>query len=247
MLLTGCRLDAADFESHLSKMLTVPIKRIDLVRDTDIIKHYRSEQPWIPHQNDGAFALALMGVQGSNGLNFRTGPFAAKKFWEENKRNLIKTSILAAMVALLALANIVLDSYLMNKKINRLDNQITNIFTSTFPDVKKIVDPLQQMRTKMQEVRGNTLLPGETRRGIQAIDILRDISRLVPKAVDVNLTRMVVATDSVVLSGNTDTYKSVDNIKNSLEQAQFFKKIVISSANIDKSDNRVQFKLKIDL
>ena len=83
--------------------MAVPIKRVDLIRDTGVVKQYPADQPWIPHKNDGAFALALMGIQGSNGLNFRTGPFAAKKFWEEHRKNLIKTSILAAMVALAVL------------------------------------------------------------------------------------------------------------------------------------------------
>ena len=103
------------------------------------------------------------------------------------------------------------------------------------------------MKIKMQAARRNALLPGATDRSIRTIDILRDISRLTPKEVDVNITRLVVSMDSVVISGNTDTYKSVDGIKSSLEKADFFKKIVISSANIDKSDNRVRFKLKIDL
>jgi len=247
ILITGCGLDVPGFENHLSKFFEIPIKRIDLVRDADVIKHYPSEQSWIPHKNDGAFALALMEIQGNYGLNFRKGLFAPKKFWQEHKKSLIKTGILAAVVAALAFSNVVLDSYLMNKKLNRLNHQITDTFTSKFPDVKRIVDPLQQMRTKMQEARRNALLPGETDRNIRTIDILRDISRLVPKAVDVNLTRLVIGMDSVVISGNTDTYKSVDGIKSSLEQAEFFKKIVISSANIDKSDNRIRFKLKIDL
>lgn len=245
--LTGCRLDAPVFENQLAKYFEGPINRIDLVRDTEIIKFYPSDRSWVPHKNDGAFALALMEIQGNYGLNFRKGPFAAKKFWEEHKNSLIKTVILAAAVAVLALSNMVLDSHLMTKKIRQLDKQIADTFTSIFPDVTKIVDPLQQMRTKMQEARGNASLPGEIRRSARTIDILRDVSRLVPKAVGVNLTRMVIGTDSVVISGNTDTYKSVDGIKNNLEQAVLFKKIVISSANIDKSDNRVQFKLKIDL
>ncbi|UCD89890.1 MAG: PilN domain-containing protein, partial [Desulfobacterales bacterium] len=82
---------------------------------------------------------------------------------------------------------------------------------------------------------------------IGTIDFILDISILTPNEVDVNLPRLVVSMDIVVISGNTDTYKSVDGIKSSLEQADFFKKIVISSANIGKSDNRVRFKLKIDL
>jgi len=247
ILITGCGLDVPGFENHISKILKVPIKQIDLVRDTDVIKHYPLEQSWIPHKNDGAFALALMEIQGNYGLSFRKGPFAPKKFWQEHKKSLIKTGILAAVVAVLAFSNVVLDSYLMNRKLNRLNLQITDTFLSKFPDVKKIVDPLQQMRTKMQEARRNSLFSGETDRNIRTIDILRDISKLVPKAADVNLTRLVIGVNSVVISGNTDTYKSVDIIKSSMEQAELFKKIVISSANIDKSDNRVRFKLKIDL
>ncbi|UCD88688.1 MAG: pilus assembly protein PilM [Desulfobacterales bacterium] len=247
ILISGSGLDVPDFENHLATSLEVPIKRINLVRDTDVIKQHPLEQSWIPHKNDGAFALALMEIQGNYGLNFRKGPFAPKKFWQEHKKSLIKTGILAAVVIALAFTNLVLDSYLMNKKFNRLNRQIEDTFTSIFPDVKKIVDPLQQMKIKMQAARRNALLPGATDRSIRTIDILRDISRLTPKEVDVNLTRLVVSMDSVVISGNTDTYKSVDGIKSSLEQADFFKKIVISSANIDKSDNRVRFKLKIDL
>jgi hypothetical protein len=50
-----------------------------------------------------------------------------------------------------------------------------------------------------------------------------------------------------VISGDTDTFNSVDGIKNGLEKSNLFKKVVISSANINKSDNRVRFKLKINL
>jgi general secretion pathway protein L len=53
--------------------------------------------------------------------------------------------------------------------------------------------------------------------------------------------------ESVSISGDTDSFNSVDNIKSKLEQADIFKKIVISSANIDKFDKRVRFKLKLNL
>jgi len=135
----------------------------------------------------------------------------------------------------------------MNKKLKFLNNQVTDVFTSTFPNVTKIVDPLHQMRTKMQEARKSTLLSGETDRNVRTIDILYNISKFIPKEIDVDFTRMVIGLDSVNISGNTDTFNSVDGIKSRLEQIEFFKKIVISSANIDKTDNRVRFKLKIDM
>jgi len=39
----------------------------------------------------------------------------------------------------------------------------------------------------------------------------------------------------------------VDDIKNRLEQVVFFKKITITSANINRSDKRVRFRLKMHL
>ena len=89
------------------------------------------------------------------------------------------------------------------------------------------------------------LFPGETEKSIRTIDILNNISNRIPRETDVTLTRMVIGSENVVISGDTDTFNSVDNIKSRLEQVDAFKKIIISSANINKSDNRVHFNLKI--
>ena len=186
-----------------------------------------------------------MEVEGTHEFNFRKGPFASKKFWEENKKGLIQTGVFFALVVALAFFNVFVDSYFMGKRLTRLDNQITDIFTSTFPDVKKIVDPVQQMRIKIQGVRKKELFPGEAEKPIRAIDILNNISQRIPRETDVTLTRMVLGLENVVISGDTDTFNSVDGIKSRLEQVDSFKKIIISSANINKSDNRVRFKLKI--
>ena len=75
---------------------------------------------------------------------------------------------------------------------------------------------------------------------------LNTFSTRIPKDVDVILTRLVMGPESVVISGDTDTFNSVDNIKSRLEKSGLFKKITISSANIDKSDKRVHFNLKLN-
>jgi general secretion pathway protein L len=56
-----------------------------------------------------------------------------------------------------------------------------------------------------------------------------------------------MGSESVSISGDTDSFNSVDNIKSNLEKSDIFKKIVISAANIDKFDKRVRFKLKVNL
>ena len=245
LYITGCGLDDLGFEQDMAQALGVSIERIDLLRDADPLKHQDPLESWVPFLMDNALSLALMEVEGTHEFNFRKGPFASKKFWEENKKGLIQTGVFFALVVALAFFNVFVDSYFMGKRLTRLDNQITDIFTSTFPDVKKIVDPVQQMRIKIQGVRKKELFPGEAEKPIRAIDILNNISQRIPRETDVTLTRMVLGLENVVISGDTDTFNSVDSIKSRLEQVDSFKKIIISSANINKSDNRVRFKLKI--
>ena len=57
----------------------------------------------------------------------------------------------------------------------------------------------------------------------------------------------VIQPENVIISGTTDTFNSVEDIKSRLEQVQFFEKVTISSANLDRSGNEVRFMLKVTL
>jgi type II secretion system protein L len=247
IFVTGSGLDDPEIEQDLARILELPVQRTNLVGDTKITHHHSSEQPWVPHRMDNAFSLALMGIEGIDGLNFRKGPFAAKKFWVEHKKNIIKSGCFAALVLVLAFFNVVLESYFLEKKLTRVNSQIAEIFTSTFPEVKKIVEPYQQMQVKINEMKKNTLFSEDTGQRIRAIDILYNISNLIPNETDVDINRLVIGGEGVQISGITNTMDSVDDMKSRLEQANVFKTITISSANRDKSDNRVRFKLKVQL
>ena len=245
--ITGCGVNDLSFDRDMEQALGFPIERVDILRFADILKQQTPPPSWTPFLMDNALSLALMEIEGVRGFNFRKGPFALKKFWEENRKNLIQTGVFFVIILSLGWLNLFLDSYFMEKKLARLDHQITGIFTSTFPEVKNIVDPVQQMKIKIQQAKENAFLPGETEKQIRAIDILNTISKAIPKDMDVTLKTFVMGADSVSISGDTDSFNSVDNIKSKLEQSDIFKKITISAANIDKFDKRVNFKLKVNL
>ena len=245
--ITGCGIDDLGFDKDMEQALGIPIERVDMLRFADILKPQSPPPSWNPSLMDNALSLALMEIEGAKGFNFRKGPFALKKFWEENKKNLIQTGVFFVLVLSLGWFNVFLDSYFMEKRLARLNHQITGIFTSTFPEIKNIVDPVQQMKINIQQAGNNALLPGETEKQIRAIDILNTISKAIPKEMDVILKTFVMGSESVSISGDTDSFNSVDNIKSKLEQTDIFKKIIISAANIDKFDKRVHFKLKVNL
>ena len=120
------------------------------------------------------------------------------------------------------------------------------VFKNTFPEVTRVVDPLQQMQVKIKEAGDGSIGPELPGTRVRVIDILDALSRQIPSSVDVDFNRMVVGSDNVVLSGDTDTFNTVDDIKGRLDDADIFTSVVISSADLEKSGKRVRFKLKLD-
>jgi hypothetical protein len=202
---------------------------------------------WNASNMDAALSLALAEISGLEVLNFRQGRFAVQKAWVEHKKDIMKTGILAAVIGVLFLTNIVVDYYSLKNRAEGVQKEIVEIFRSTFPDVTKIVDPLHQMRLKLEDVRNSDLYPEASERSIDAIDILNDISKSIPDKIDVALNSIIIGSDSILISGDTDTFNAVDDMKSRLEDAEAFKTVSISSANMDKSGNRVNFKLKVSI
>ena len=247
VFITGWDRDEAGIEKEMERALEIPVRRTDLARCTDGIPADRPGQPWDPGRMNHALALSLIEAEGIQSLNFRRGPFAAKKGWLEYKKGMIGTGLLTGLILVLIVVNILVNTHVLETKVARLDTRITDIFKATFPDVRRIVDPVQQMRMKINEKRKANLLPGELGENRRVIDMLRAISTQIPKKTDVNLSRLVIGEENILISGDTDTFNTVDDIKNRLEAAAFFKTITITSTNKDKSGNRILFKMKLAL
>jgi type II secretory pathway component PulL len=247
MVVTGSGLNGADFDADVSRFLDLPIKRLNVADRLGIPIDGEHNKPWEPALMDNALALALMEIQGIKGLNFHKGRFAAKKFIIKYKKYLIKTGIIAASVLALLFFNIITESYTLNRQINRFNRQITGIFQETFPEIKRIVDPFQQMQIKVQEVKKNAVSQTATTSQIISIDILNNISNSISESITVDITRMVISPDNVLISGTTDTFEAVDDIKSKLEQIDAFKKVTISSSNKDRSGKEVRFQMKVVL
>ena len=77
------------------------------------------------------------------------------------------------------------------------------------------------------------------------LELLKDISQRVPKSLNVHVTRMVIDPEAVRINGKTDTFNSVDNIKNELGASAYFSAVTISSANLDRAGRQVQFEIKL--
>ncbi|MGD9151348.1 MAG: type II secretion system protein GspL [Desulfobacterales bacterium] len=230
----------------ISKFLEIPVKVSSIAEQMNIPLNTDTANEWVPGQMENALSLALMEVEGYPVLNFHKGQFAAQKFFAKHKSALIKTGILAAAVLVLMFFNLMMQTRTLNKRIDAINDQMTQIFKETFPEIKSVKYPFKEMQAKMRETRGNEGFQSETGPHVRSIDIINNISEKIPANITVNLNRLVIQPENVLISGTTDTYESVDTIKSRLESVRQFEKVTISSANLDRSGKEVQFMLKVE-
>lgn len=245
--ITGSYLAAADVGPDLEAFFGVPVTRADLMEASGKIVLTSQEKIWEPCLMDGALSLVLNELSGFGSINFRRDRMGIGKTWVENKRDILKTCCLGGIVALLFLGYSIVNYYSLKQRVETKHTEIIEIFQTTFPEVTQIVDPVHQMRVKLETAGKSISLPGEFTTSVKTIDILNDISRLIPEKQDVELVSIVVGSDNVVVTGNTDTFNAVDDMKSGLERSDIFQSVSISSANMDQSGTRVRFKLKVAL
>jgi len=244
VVLSGPLLKDPLIEEEINANLNLTIRSLDLIDMSGLVSIETQGMQWDVTHMDASLALALVEIIGFNPLNFRQGSYAVEKQWVEYKKDIIKTGLLALVVLVVVFFSYASDYFSMKKRAVRLESEIENIFTSTFPDVKRIVDPLQQMRVKLNDAKTADSFSGEISRSVLAIDILNDISRYIPGQTDVELISIIIGADNVLISGNTGGFDAVDDVKNGLERAALFKSVAITSTNKDRTGNRVRFKIK---
>ncbi len=246
IVMTGSGLNGDNFDKDVADALDLPANRLNICDHLQIPIDDEDVNPWDPALMDSALSLAMLEIEGIRGLNFHKGQFAAKKLFLKHKKNWIKTGIFAAAVVVLLLFNLITDSYTLNKQLNFYDQQMHSLYQARFPN-EKIVDPFKQMQIKLRDTKKNAVVQSGAGPHLRSIDILNAISGSIPETITVDVTRMVISPETVLISGTTDTFNSVEDIKSNLEQIDFFKRVTISSTNKDRSGKEIRFQLKVEL
>ncbi len=201
--------------------------------------------------NGGIMADAVnLGWQATSnwrGFNFRKEGFAVKKSFTRNKKLALLLGLPLLSVGVLTLIYFWIDYSRLVKKHNDLTAQINAIFTSTLPEVTRIVDPVQQLQVKIKEVGQSSMNPDGHLPTSTIVHLLAEISATIPSTLDVRLARFVVDDTGLRIKGNTDTFNSVDAIKKGLEQSSAFSNVEISTATLDAKTSKIRFELKLTM
>ncbi len=227
----------------LKDFIELPVEPVDLAQRADLEMEEDVSERWNPLLMNSALALALRDIKEKGSFNFRTGKFGKKKRYDQFRQEINRIAIYVAAILLVVVANIYADYYVTKKHHDHLQSQIVSVFKKTFPDVQRIVDPVQQMKVKIREAKESMLIPTESFVQKAAVDVLRDFALRIPKSAKVDVSNLIIDEDRVRLKGLTDTFNTVDSIKSGLQESDYFEDVAIASAQLDRSGEKVRFEV----
>jgi general secretion pathway protein L len=230
----------------LSRFLDMPAEPIDVSRDNRIRIEESIASDWSPALMSGALSLSLRKTGREGGFNLRRDEFGPKRRFLSLRKAIPKLTVFCLLILSFLAADIIVDYYSLKKEYSTLNREITTIFRQTLPQATRVVDPVQQLRVSVEQMKRSSSLSPDVGPADTILDLLQEISKRIPRSVPVHVHRMVMDPETIRISGRTDAFNEVDRIKNELATGKRFGPVNITSANLDRAGNKVQFEITIE-
>ncbi len=200
-----------------------------------------------PMLMDRILAHVLKNGKKSLGFNFCKNEFRKKKSLLEYRSLLLKIAIPLCLLIVSVVAYMGYDYSILKTEQEKLQQQIVAVFKDTLPEVTRIVNPIQQLQVRNNEIK-DTYSPGGTSgTAYTIVELLTELSARIPANYSVKVTRMVADMDTIRLKAVTSDFNTVDNVQKELGKSPYFKDVTISSANQSLQGDTVNFELKLEL
>ncbi len=170
-------------------------------------------------------------------LNLLQGEYAPSSRILQRLRPWYPAAVLAGVLILFGFIGSVIEYASLQRQNAELEQQITQVFRQTFPDVKRIVNPASQMRSRVAELRGKGSGNGP--------DFSQMLAKVAPvfansKGVTAQHLRFQMGQMEILLE--TPDLQSLENLKNRLSDAVPWE-VELKSAN--STENKVQGRILI--
>jgi type IV pilus assembly protein PilM len=187
-------------------------------------------------------ALAQRGQGALRGfdLNLRDGEFFYRRQRKAIQASLRGIAVAAAIIALLLVYNLAASHMQKKAYYEALSNQVVQVYLKAFPGTQP-TQPLEQFQAQVGKTLAKYKTVGFFGEGdLRAVDILKALSDSIPPDVTVDIKKLDIATDSVKIEGECNSFPDVDKLEEALKKIPGFKNVKKESSK--SVTEKVKFK-----
>jgi len=245
---TGSSAIPSQTGDRLNRFFDIPAEQLDLSTDKKIHMDADTARIWNPALMNTALTLAIRETRPDRGFNFRKDEFEKKKHYFGSAKEIRRAAVFFIIAFFFLAANIGSDYHSLKKRYDALDQKITETIKETFPEVTKIPrgKELEFVESEINKIQKSSVAIPAIDGDNSILSLLGDISKRISESLTVRITRLVIDSEAVRISGITDNFNTVDKIKSDLETSTLFKEVTISSAKLDRTGDNVEFEIKLE-
>jgi len=195
-----------------------------------------------------AIALAMRGTaQAKTRMDFRQHEFAVRLDLGRYRRELSWPLGLAASAVALGVVNIATSTGLESHRASQLEDQIEQLYTEAFPGEALPGNPLAALRQEITSATSRAEFLGVYRGNLSALDLLTEISKLVPKNLDVVFDELSIDRQVIRMRVYAKSFESADRLGAELAKFPPFAQARIGSIESDPQRGGKRFDVTVSL
>ena len=241
---------AADskFKSLLADRLDVPVERASAEGDDAPVENDGLRDRWgRPPIFVSALGAALIAAKDPDTrANFRVGSHKKRGGFAGARRQAILTAALAGVFVLAWIGAYIAEGMRLDAKYGALKNELRAEFKKAMPEVTNIVSEMAQLKSAIAalETKAVTLGPALAEKD-PFLDRFTSVTDSVPEGARLDIAEFTYEWDRILLSGKTDSFERVEQLRNNLEKLDWAGKAAVEGAKTGIAGGGVEFKMTI--
>ncbi len=156
-------------------------------------------------------------------IDFRREEFAFRGTWQKIRRRVFTTIALAVGLTAVLVTGFLWRLEMEKKTAKDLSRKTRLILVNTFPGQPVVAEgsELKEMEKRVENAR-NELKYYQDMISVSSLDILREISAVIPEDIKVQVVVLDIDEKRVIFRGRTEKYRPADLIKNALAKSDYF-------------------------
>jgi general secretion pathway protein L len=195
-----------------------------------------------------AIALALRGTaQARTRTNFRQDEFAMRLDLDRLRREFRVTGWLAAACVGLGALSFGLDAWLTSRRAGEIERASLALYTGAFPDRPAPENAIAALRGEVSAANERAAFLGVYRGNLSALDLLAEVSRLVPPDLDVVFEEVGIDRQTIRMRVFAKSYEAADRLGAELGKFPAFAGARIGAIETDAKTGAKRFNVTISL